>query len=60
MIYTVGFQGRKAGNMGYGIDSISLKNYGMIEQFSSDRFSNINRINEAVISNQLGTLFLKN
>lgn len=41
--------------MGYKISKVQLKNYGMIEQFSNDRFSNINLI---IGENGTGKTFL--
>lgn len=41
--------------MGYKIDKVQLKNYGMIQEFSSDQFSNINLI---IGENGTGKTFL--
>lgn len=50
-----GFEDGKAGNMSCRIDRVQLKNYGVIEQFSSDQFSNINLI---IGENGTGKTFL--
>lgn len=47
--------GGKGEKMSYRIDNIRLKNYGMIEEFSSDRLSNINLI---IGENGTGKTFL--